>query len=95
MNIDPLAIVVCLGSLCVGGIAVGFVFQLLGGVVQIVGALVGVVLNVLSGGPIAWCGCGLLLLFGCGVVSLVGWLASALPQCGTLQAVNLCRLFGY
>ncbi|MCU0511895.1 MAG: hypothetical protein MUE40_04915 [Anaerolineae bacterium] len=84
----------CVGLFLFGGI-IGFVLQILGIGFGIVGGVLEFIVNIVSGGPIAWCGC-LVLLFacaGCGGLALL--IASVLPQCGTPQAVNLCRLFGY
>lgn len=84
----------CIGILLFGGV-IGFVVQFLGFGVQIIGTLLDVVMSIISGGPIAWCGC-LVMLFGCagcGFITLL--LASVLPNCGTPNQVNLCRLFGF
>ena len=95
MNLDPTSIALCLGGLCVVGFVGMFLLQFLGGALQIVGGLIGLVLNGLGGGPIAWCGCIVVLAIACGLLSLISYLFSVIPQCGTSQAVNLCRLLGY
>lgn len=84
----------CVGIFVFGGI-IGFVLQIFGFGFGILINLVQTVLGVITGGPLAWCGC-LVAVFacaGCGILTLT--IASVIPQCGTAQAVNLCRLFGY
>lgn len=84
----------CIGIFVFGGI-IGLILQVLGFGFGILFNLVEFVMNIITGGPIAWCGCLLMLLAcaGCGIITVM--IASVLPQCGTPQAVNLCRLFGY
>jgi hypothetical protein len=84
----------CVALLVFGGI-IGFVLQIFGFGFSIIANFIEFFFNILSGGPVAWCGClvGLFACAGCGVLTLM--VGSALQQCGTAQAVNLCRLFGY
>lgn len=96
-NVDP-NLLFWGGALCAlicGGLLVlGFVFQLVGSALDIVGGLFGAVLGILGGGPVSWCGC-LVVLLGCGICGGFGlMLANALQTCGTPDAVNFCRLFG-
>jgi hypothetical protein len=84
----------CVALFVFGGI-IGFILQIFGFGFGIIINFVNVVLGVITGGPLAWCGC-ILVIFGCagcGVVTLA--VAQVLPRCGTAQAVNLCKLFGY
>jgi hypothetical protein len=96
-NIDPGFIVVvagcCVGIFLFGGI-IGFVLQVLGfglGILFNVGELF---LQIVSGGPIVWCGCFMLLvgLCGCSVFGLL--IFQALQSCGTSRAMMICSLFG-
>lgn len=95
MKIDPLLLVVCVGGLCAVGGLILVVFNALGGVVQIIGGLAGLFLDVLGSGPVGWCGCFAVLGLGCGLVWLTGYVLSVVQTCGTAQAINLCRLLGY
>lgn len=98
LNIDlgsGVTLALCCSLLCVGVFVIGFFFQVVGGFFEIFFGLFGAFFDVLSGGPVAWCGC--LLLVGailvCGLIAIGG--ASLLSTCGTPEQVNLCRLFGY
>lgn len=94
--IDPGIILALCGLLCCGGLLVGILLPILGFFGDILG-LFGVVFeaffDILSGGPLAWCGC-FLVLFGCFICfGIVVTLVSVLSTCGTPDAVNFCRLF--
>ncbi len=96
-NISPdsaftLALVCAL--LCGAVILLVMGLQIISGVLDIIGGILGLGLDILGGGPLSWCGCLLLFvgLFACG--GLVMLLAQALSTCGTAQAVNLCLIFG-
>ncbi len=84
----------CCAVLCGVGVLLLLGLQIIGGVFDIASSFLGLFFDVLSGGPLAWCGC-LLLVAGivvCGGLILL--LAQTLATCGTPQAVNLCLLFG-
>jgi uncharacterized protein involved in cysteine biosynthesis len=90
--IEPNMLVIC-GLLCVGGVVLLVVLQVLGGVLGFLFGFVEMFLGILSGGPASWCGC-LAVLIGivvCGGLAFM--LAGALSSCGTPDAVNLCRIF--
>lgn len=85
-------IVLCL--LCVVGLLLGFLLQFLGIAFDVIGGILDVVFQVISGGPIAWCGC-LLLIGGCGICGVFMYgVYGALQTCGTPEALNICRIFG-
>ncbi len=88
---SPIVIGLICSVLCVVGVVFFFVFQFLGNVFDVVFGLFDLVINVLQGGPLAWCGCLLviLLLGACGAIALT------LTTCGTPNQVNFCRLLGY
>lgn len=94
--IDPNIVLVLCGLLCCGGLFVGIVLPILGifgDVIGLVGHIFGAFFDILSGGPLAWCGC-FLVLFGCFICfGLVVTIISILSTCGTPDAVNFCRLF--
>jgi hypothetical protein len=89
----PLILLVC-GGLCVGGVILAFVLNLLGTIFGALGSVLAFGTDIITGGPVTWCGClvviVLLLLCGGGLLLL----ASVLSTCGTPDAVNLCSLFG-
>jgi hypothetical protein len=83
-----LAVGCCL--LCGVGLAVTVltpVFNLLGGLLELAGALFEL-------GPIPGCGCVVALVVVGGVVLTGLFLASVLSACGTPNATNFCTLFG-
>lgn len=82
------------GLLCCGGFVLSVVLTFVGGAFEVVFGLLSAVMDVLSGGPSAWCGC-IVVVVGCllcsgGTVALV----SLLQTCNTPDRVNLCRFFG-
>ena len=73
----------------------GTILHFLGTGLSIITAILNLGFGVISGGPVVWCGCLLVMMVcgGCAFMTLA--LSTILPNCGTVQAVNLCRLFGY
>ncbi len=91
-NLDPntvTLIVLGCGVLCVVGIVLFFLSQILGVLGGLVTALGG-----FAADPLSCCGCivviALVLMCGGGVLII----ANALAACGTPAATNLCTLFG-
>lgn len=83
----------CAG-LCVVAVVLMTALQFIGGILGFVFGLLGPLLEILAGGPLAWLGC-FFMLIACGACGLVSWaIVSGLQSCGTDQAINLCRLFG-
>jgi len=96
-SIDPhTAILITVGCalLCLVAV-VGFVLiQFVGFGFDIIFGVLGFLGDIIAGGPIAWCGC-LVMIFGSGICGLITFaFASVLPNCGTPDAVNLCRFLG-
>lgn len=95
-NLDPGSILLIIGGgcgLCIVGIILLFVFQLLGGVIGAFGNFVELFTGVLTAGPLESCGC-IFLLGGCGVCALlIALAASALGACET-NPTNFCALLG-
>src|SRR5690606_17368566 len=95
-NLDPGSILLIIGGgcgLCIVGIILLFVFQLLGGVIGAFVIFVEVFMGVLTAGPLDSCGC-FCLLGGCGVSALlIALAASALGACET-NPTNFCALIG-
>jgi len=80
--------------LCAGGLVLAVVLPVITSLLSFVGGFLEFFLDILTGGPVAWCGClvVVLLLVGCcGLVALAGF---TLSTCGTQEAVNFCRWFG-
>ena len=91
---SALTIAAICGGLCLVAVILFFGLQLISGTFGVVIGIVELFVHVFSGGPIAWCGC-LLLLASCAVCSgIVIALLTILPKCGTPEAVNFCQLFG-
>lgn len=87
-------LVVGCGLLCVGGVVLFVVLQFLGFGFDILFTALSIVGNVLTGGPIAWCGC-MVFICGFGVCAIVTWaLVEVVPNCGTSEALNVCRFLG-
>jgi len=91
-NLDPNTVTLIAlgcGVLCIGGIVLFFLSQILGVLGTVVGALGG-----FAADPLSCCGCivviALLVMCGGGVL-LIG---NALAACGTPAATNLCTLLG-
>ena len=97
MEINPGdLILLALGCACLCGVGLLFMtgFQVISGFLDIFSSLIEVVFEILAGGPVAWCGC-VVLLFVCGggtVLAVI--LAQGLWSCGTQQAINFCTLIG-
>jgi hypothetical protein len=97
-NVEPgslLIVALGCGVLCVIGIGLLFSLQI---VTSLFGSLLGIFElfgNVFSGGPIAWCGC-IVVVFGCiGCALLALWIVPLLMSCDSPNAVNFCQLLGF
>ena len=91
---NAILIVVGCALLCGVGILLFLGLQLLEFAGAIIGAIIGIFelfLGVLGGGPVAWCGCLLVLLV---IVSCAGIVFLLATSCGTENAINLCSVFG-
>lgn len=97
-QIDPalaLWITVGCGLLCVVGFVLMSVLQFVGAGLEIVFSVFEFAGQIATGGPIAWCGC-LVMMFGCAGCGGFIWIFyTVIPNCGTPQQLNLCRLLGY
>lgn len=89
----PVVLLVC-GGLCVVGVILLFALNIIGTLFGAAGTLLSLGTDVVTGGPVTWCGCLVLLalLVICGGALLL--IGSALATCGMPNAVNLCALFG-
>ncbi len=80
--------------LCVGGVILSIVLPLLSSILAVFGTVLELLFDVLTGGPIAWCGCLVVFILVGGCCLLVSVLSFSLSSCGTPDAVNLCSWFG-
>lgn len=96
INLNDAALlgVVC-SCLCVILIVVGFVLQFVGGTLEAVFGLFGFVFDIIQAGPLAWCGCLVLLLICGGCCAITFGASSLFATCGTPEQINLCRFIGY
>lgn len=80
--------------LCVVLFVILSALQFIGGFLEIFGSILGGLFDVISGGPVSWCGCLVLIaaIVVCGGGVLL--IAQSLASCGTAQAVNFCQFFG-
>ncbi len=93
---DPtlVTIGIIVAVLCVGGLLLSFLLPFLSGILTFLSALLEVGLDVLTGGPVTWCGCLVLLILIVGFCGLVAVIVYSLSTCGTPNAVNFCNWFG-
>lgn len=92
-ELNPLWVVVLCCGLCVGGIFLTVVLPVIGGALDIFFGVFEFFFDLLSGGPVAWCGCLFFLGACCGCSVLTYTIINLLSTCGTPDAVNFCRLF--
>ncbi|MBZ0303285.1 MAG: hypothetical protein K8J31_26315 [Anaerolineae bacterium] len=89
-------VLIALGCVCLCGVGIVLMtgIHLIGGFLDIFTSIISFFLHILSGGPVAWCGCLVVLVVCVGGVGLALVIGQALSNCGTPQAINLCSLFG-
>ncbi len=56
--------------------------------------LIGSALHVVSGGPVAWCGC-LVAIGACGFIAMVVWFLANAPSSCAAHPTNFCSLLGF
>lgn len=95
-NIDsthlPYVAVGC-ALLCLVALVIGFLLQAVSGIFDVLFGLFEIVIDMLQGGPVAWCGCVFLLV---GLVAAVGavLLYFNAPEACAEYPTNFCRWFG-
>jgi len=91
---NPLVLAAACALLCVAGLALTLGLQAISGLLEVLASLAGMLMELLAGGPVAWCGCLALLalVIGGGIVLLL--LVQGLAACGTPEAINFCELLG-
>jgi hypothetical protein len=81
--------------LCLGGLVLSFVLPAVGGLLAFLGSIFELLLDVFTGGPVAWCGClvrAILLVGCCGAAAIAGY---SLSTCNTPDPVHFCSWFGF
>jgi hypothetical protein len=92
---EPIVLVICAVALCGVGLVGSVLLNFFSIFLNILGGLLGLAFEVLGSGPVGWCGCAVVVGLGCGIIWLISYLLTVIPNCGTPEAVNLCRLLGY
>lgn len=96
-NIDhsqlPLVAVGC-ALLCVAVVVVGFLLQAISGVFEVITGLIEIVVEIMQGGPVAWCGCALLII---GLIACAGFafLYLQAPETCAAHPTHFCQWFGF
>jgi hypothetical protein len=92
-NLDPILVSIVCALLCAGLLVVGFVLQAVGNVFGVLFGIFEVFVDILQGGPVAWCGC-LVTILGCiGFAGFVLLMMNAPASCAEYPT-NFCRWFG-
>jgi len=79
---------------CVVGLGLAFILPLASAILTVLGGLLDFVMDLLTGGPMTWCGCLLVLVAIGGCCGLAALISYVLSTCGTPQAVRFCVWFG-
>ena len=95
-NIDPAHlpyIAVGCALLCLVALVIGFLLQAVSGIFDVIFGLFEIVIDILQGGPVAWCGCIFLLV---GMAAAAGGVLLLLnaPEACADYPTNFCRWFG-
>ncbi len=64
------------------------------GLITIFTHALGTLTHIVSGGPLAWCGC-LVAIGGCGFIVMMAWLLASAPASCAAHPTNFCSLLGY
>ena len=96
-NIDPAHlpyIAVGCALLCIVVFVIGFLLQAVSGIFNVVLGLFELLIDLLQGGPVAWCGCVVLLL---GFVAFAGGIFLLLnaPESCAAHPTRFCQWFGF
>jgi membrane-bound ClpP family serine protease len=96
-NIDPThlpLIAVGVALLCIALFVIGFLLQAVSGIFEVLGGIIEIVIDVMQGGPIAWCGCFLLII---GLAACAGftYLYLQAPESCAEHPTHFCQWFGF
>ncbi len=80
--------------LCLAALVIGFLLQALSGIFDVLFGLIEIVVDMLQGGPVAWCGC-LVLLVGLAAAAGAVLLVLNAPGACAEHPTNFCRWFGF
>lgn len=96
-NIDPAHlpyVAVGCALLCLVALVIGFLLQAVAGVFDVIFGLFEIFIDLLQGGPVAWCGCIVALVALAAAVGGVLLLFNA-PEACAEHPTNFCRWFGF
>lgn len=96
-NIDPAHlpwIAVGCALLCVALVVIGFLLQAVSSIFEVIAGVIEVVVEVAQGGPVAWCGCALLII---GLIACAGFTFLYLnaPESCAEHPTRFCQWFGF
>ena len=96
-NIDPAHlpwIAVACALLCVALVVIGFLLQAISSIVDVIAGVIEVAVEVAQGGPVAWCGCALLII---GLIACAGFAFLYLnaPESCAEHPTRFCQWFGF
>lgn len=96
-NIDPAhvpLIAVGCALLCAVVVVIGFLLQAVSSIFDFIAGLVEVAVEIMQGGPVAWCGCTLLVL---GLLACAGFTFLYLnaPESCATNPTRFCQWFGF
>ena len=96
-NIDPTHLpLVAVGCalLCIAVVIIGFLLQAISGIFEVITGLIEVVVEIMQGGPVAWCGCALLII---GLIACAGftYLYLQAPETCAAHPTHFCQWFDF
>ena len=80
--------------LCVVVLVIGFVLQAVSGIFEVVLGLFEIAVDIVQGGPIAWCGCGLLIIALAAGAGAIFVMLNAPASCAE-HPTQFCLWFGF
>ena len=96
-NIDPAHlpyVAVGCALLCLVALVIGFLLQAVSGIFDVIFGVIEIVIDMLQGGPVAWCGC-LFLLVGLAAAAGAVLLFFYAPEACAEHPTNFCSWFGF
>lgn len=96
-NIDPSHlpyVALACALLCAAALVIGLLLQAVSSIFDVVFGLFEVLMEILRGGPVAWCGC-IVAIFGLFAAGGVIYLLLNAPASCAAQPTNFCRWFGF
>ena len=96
-NIDPAHVpIIAVGCalLCVALVVIGFILQALSGLFDVIIGLIEIVAEIVQGGPVAWCGCALLVAIGLAGAGFAFLYLNA-PETCAANPTRFCQWFGF